>query len=537
MSDPSDEFYQDSPAPITKAVTPQPRPAVNTAPVNFGRTLPFSDEAEQHVLACCLLDGEATLNRCQELRVTAESFHLPANRVIWTTINRLHAQKKPVSLEVLAEELSADGTLQPVGGLQYLMQVTGKIPTTAHATYFIDKLLQLAGKRKVIDRATALVEHAYNGTELPELIQDAKVWIDGMSGNAAAPARKATLEKLQSRRVHKLSPPPEPVTRLFLAGKPIATPGNIQTLIARAKQGKTATTGGAAAAIVAAHYDRQGLDCLGFTAPHTKEAVVLIDTEQSPYDAWTCLDRLLARAQQPVEPDWLCHYAFVGMSVADKKAAFILALEEAKKAHGGIFMVILDGVAHFVSSVNDEVECNEVSIWIRALSIEYNCPIMCIIHSNEGIKSGDDGRGHLGKQLTRDAESNLLLKKVGEITTITSEKQRKAPITESDNVAFKWDDTAGRHVSCTQLTKPTKEGRPSNYHFQEVAHIFPKYPVNPLFDPKPILFREAFNLCNQLNGISETSFRRMMGDAMKTGEVIRLQSEKCEGFLYHLPPV
>jgi hypothetical protein len=71
-----------------------------------------------------------------------------------------------------------------------------------------------------------------------------------------------------------------------------------------------------------------------------------------------------------------------------------------------------------------------------------------VIHSNEGLKSGDDGRGHLGKQLTRKAESNLLLKKEGETTAITSEKQRKAPITAADGVAFKWSDEEGRHISC-----------------------------------------------------------------------------------------
>jgi len=319
---------------------------------------------------------------------------------------------------------------------------------------------------------------------------------------------------IDSRRVTIALAPPEPITRLFLAGKPICTPGNITTLISRAKTGKTATIGAAVAAIIAAHHDRSGLDTFGFTSPHTKEAVVMIDTEQALYDAFTCHQRALSRAQQKDDMDWLCHYAFVGYAVEKLKKGLVYVLEKAKAKHGGVFMLILDGIADFASSVNDEAECNQLVGWIREISVTYDCPVICVIHSNEGVKTGDDGRGHLGKQLTRKAESNLLLKKTGEITVVTSEKQRKAPITESDGVAFQWSDMEGRHVSCKAVPKNQNMGRPPKYGFKDIECVFQKGGL--VGRPFNQALRDALSV-----GLKDQTFRRLVKDAVDCGDLIK----------------
>ncbi len=440
-----------TPAPI---IRPVKAPARQERASELGRPLPYSEEGEQYLIAAALLDGIETLSRCKDAGIYPDSFHLPANRVIWQAMLRLQAAAKPVSLEVLFEELSADGLLEPIGGLPYLSSVTSKIPTTAHTGYFIDKVRQAAGKRDIIRKATELVEHAHNGTELPELIQDAKNFIDVLATGSNAPSKKDKLARLQAREVFGSKPQPEPITRLSLAGKPVATPGNLVTLIAKAKTGKTAALGGATAAIIAAAAGRKDFDTLGFESPDPQgKALIIIDTEQSQYDAYVCYQRALARISDdpqspPSDPHWVHHYALVGASVQELKDALLLAIETHAVTHKGIFQIILDGVADFVASVNDEGECNAFVTWIRSIAVQYDCPIICVIHSNEAQKSGDDGRGHLGKQLTRKAESNLLLKKIGDVTTITSEKQRKAPITLEDGIAFKWDDASGRHISC-----------------------------------------------------------------------------------------
>jgi replicative DNA helicase len=128
------------------------------------RSPPHSAEAEEHVIACCLLDGSDTIARCLEARVTAEAFYFPANRLLFEVMLELYQKTPPVTLEVLAEELKTRRQLDAVGGFPYLMQVTGKIPTTAHAGYFIDKVREKHLLRELIKTATSAIEQSYSFT-------------------------------------------------------------------------------------------------------------------------------------------------------------------------------------------------------------------------------------------------------------------------------------------------------------------------------------------------------------------------------------
>ncbi|MDQ5980534.1 MAG: replicative helicase [Verrucomicrobiota bacterium] len=154
------------------------------------RSPPHSAEAEEHVIACCLLDGSDTIARCLESRVTAESFYLPQNRLLFEVILELYQKSPPVSLEILAEELKTRRQLEAVGGFPYLMQVTGKIPTTAHAGYFIEKVREKHLLRELIKTATGAVEQAYSFTGgLEEFVDKVeqelfKVTQDRVSDNA-----------------------------------------------------------------------------------------------------------------------------------------------------------------------------------------------------------------------------------------------------------------------------------------------------------------------------------------------------------------
>ncbi len=128
------------------------------------RSPPHSAEAEEHVIACCLLDGSDTIARCLEARLSAESFYFPANRLLFEIMLEIYQKSPPVSLEILAEELKTRRQLEAVGGFPYLMQVTGKIPTTAHAGYFIEKVREKHLLRELIKTATGAIEQAYGFT-------------------------------------------------------------------------------------------------------------------------------------------------------------------------------------------------------------------------------------------------------------------------------------------------------------------------------------------------------------------------------------
>jgi replicative DNA helicase len=130
-----------------------------------GRTPPHSLEAEEYLLSCCLIDGGETIARCIETRLTPEAFYFPPNRIIFEKLCALYQKSPPVAIEMLVEELRTAQQLEAVGGMPYLIQVSARIPTTAQAVYFIEKVRELHLLRELIKVATGAVEQcfAYQG--------------------------------------------------------------------------------------------------------------------------------------------------------------------------------------------------------------------------------------------------------------------------------------------------------------------------------------------------------------------------------------
>jgi len=132
-------------------------------PATFsGRTLPHSIEAEEYLLSCCLLDGAEVISRCLEARLRPESFYLGTHGLIFERLLELYNRQMPIDVAVLSEELKTTKQLEAVGGYAFLTQVSGRIPTTAQAGYFIEKVRELHLLRELIRSATGAVEECYN---------------------------------------------------------------------------------------------------------------------------------------------------------------------------------------------------------------------------------------------------------------------------------------------------------------------------------------------------------------------------------------
>jgi replicative DNA helicase len=126
------------------------------------RVLPHSIEAENYLLGCCLLDGADTIARCLEAKLPPAAFTSASNRLIYEKVIELYQKSPPVDIAVLAEELKTGRQLEAIGGYAYLVQISGNIPTTAQAQYFLDKVRELHLLRELIRAATGAVEDCFN---------------------------------------------------------------------------------------------------------------------------------------------------------------------------------------------------------------------------------------------------------------------------------------------------------------------------------------------------------------------------------------
>lgn len=125
--------------------------------------MPCSEEAEIHVLGCCLLDGNETIARCLREGVTDLAFYFPANALVWRSVVEIYHRQPPVTIEVLVQELTNRKQLEAAGGMAHLLRLTQ--PTTAHAGYFIGVLLEKQTLREIDQAAAAVAESvtSYSG--------------------------------------------------------------------------------------------------------------------------------------------------------------------------------------------------------------------------------------------------------------------------------------------------------------------------------------------------------------------------------------
>ncbi len=170
-------------------------------PPAIGRTLPHSVEAEEYLLSCCLLDGSDVISRCLEARIRPESFYDQKHGIIFERLLDLYNRQAPIDVSVVAEDLKTARQLEAIGGYAFLAQVSSRIPTTAQAGYFIDKVREQSLLREIIRSATGAVEDCYNFSGgIDEFVDQVETKLFAVTQNrvseSARPMKEPTLEAM-----------------------------------------------------------------------------------------------------------------------------------------------------------------------------------------------------------------------------------------------------------------------------------------------------------------------------------------------------
>jgi len=125
-----------------------------------------SRDSEEHVLACCFIDGGETLTRARAA-LTPESFHYPELAILFRQLSILQDDSLPLDPATLVERRGpALRGLNPL----LLTQLTDpdRYPTTAHAGRMIDEVASLAHRRALVAYSRALEQAATSGGPLPQ---------------------------------------------------------------------------------------------------------------------------------------------------------------------------------------------------------------------------------------------------------------------------------------------------------------------------------------------------------------------------------
>lgn len=129
----------------------------------IGRIPPHSLEAEQSVLGAMIIDKEA-INTTIEI-IKPEDFYKEANKEIFETIIELYNRNEPVDLITLSEELRKRGTLENVGGVTYLANLSGGVVTTANVKYYCEIVEEKSILRRLIRSCDDIMSKSYEDSE------------------------------------------------------------------------------------------------------------------------------------------------------------------------------------------------------------------------------------------------------------------------------------------------------------------------------------------------------------------------------------
>lgn len=267
-----------------------------------------------------------------------------------------------------------------------------------------------------------------------------------------------TMAVLKSCEINYDRPPQQAVSIITAGEVPLGTEENILCITGGEGTGKSNYT---TALIAGAIQEKEtDTDLLGvWVEPNRKRrAVLLYDTEQSEQQLYKNVGRLLRRAGQDRMPDFLHAYCLTGMSRNERLTAIVQSMDKYHYLHGGIHLVVIDGVADLIRCANDEAESVALIDEIYHLAGIYHTCITAVVHF---VPNGLKLRGHLGSELQRKSAAILSIEKDDnpEISVVKALKVRDGSPLDIPLMQFKWDKQLGMPVYVGEKPRVEKEKR------------------------------------------------------------------------------
>ncbi len=136
----------------------------------FDRIPPQNVEAEQSVIGSMILDKEVIPVVTESIK--SEDFYRDDHKEIFEAIFELSEKGEPCDLITVSDKLKSRGTLDGVGGLEYLANIATRVPTTANIKYYLEIVLEKSILRKLIHASTDIINMSYEARDEVAVILD-----------------------------------------------------------------------------------------------------------------------------------------------------------------------------------------------------------------------------------------------------------------------------------------------------------------------------------------------------------------------------
>ena len=268
-----------------------------------------------------------------------------------------------------------------------------------------------------------------------------------------------TMMMLRSCEIDYENPPDISKSVVAVNGVPLGTQDNLFCITGGEGTGKSNYVG----AILAGTLGEEQLPIektlgLEIAANPKGLAVLHYDTEQSEAQLHKNLGKTLRRASLTAVPEYYHSLYLASLSRKDRLKLIRESMDLFHHKHGGIHLVVIDGIADLIRSANDETESIAIVDELYRLAGIYNTCIICVLHF---VPNGIKLRGHIGSELQRKAAGILSIEKDDnpEYSVVKALKVRDGSPLDVPMMLFGWDKAEDMHVYRGEKSKEDKEKR------------------------------------------------------------------------------
>ena len=269
-----------------------------------------------------------------------------------------------------------------------------------------------------------------------------------------------TLMLLDSCEIDYCHPPDRSQTVIASRGVPLGTYDNLFCITGGEGTGKSNYVSALIAGTLLTEIPTPPPDLLGLevTPNASYKAVLHYDTEQSEYQLHRNVGKTLRRVGLDAMPTFYHPVFLAALSRKDRLQLIKDSLDLYHHRHGGIHLVVIDGIADLIRSANDEAESIAVVDELYRLAGIYHTCILCVLHF---VPNGIKLRGHIGSELQRKSAAILSIEKDDNpaLSVVKALKVRDGSPLDVPIMLFGWDKERDMHVSRGEKSEEERERR------------------------------------------------------------------------------
>ncbi len=366
----------------------------------IGKIPPNILEAEEAVLGCILIDGEAMAKSMQILN--KDDFYKTANALIYDNMVSLFEKNHEIDYVTIIEKLKKNKLLKDVGDAYYITGLTEKAPSAHNVEYYAKLVKEKSILRNIINVSRSLATEAYESKEdITEILDNAEQALFSLSKDAdnkrfknIEPILHDVLDNWGNRKQGALTGVGSSFFELdnLLSG---FQKSDLIILAGRPSMGKTALALNFSRNISIDHDMKVGFFSLEMSSKQLVERLITSEAK---------LDSHLVRTGKLPKNEWkklseaasvLSETSFYIDDSADLNIMELRAKARQLKAEKDIDILFIDYIqllhaAHRLESRQQEI--SYISRSLKALAKELDIPIIALSQLSRAVESRTDHR-------------------------------------------------------------------------------------------------------------------------------------------------